>query len=257
MKISIITVVYNNVSNIENCIKSVISQDYLDIEYIVIDGGSKDGTIEIIEKYQNQVQTFISESDDGIYDALNKGINHSNGEFIAILHSDDVFYSEHVVSDMVIQITKTRAEFCFSNMIIINSSSHKVSRYYKANFFKKWMFRIGWMPPHPTCFIKKELFNEFGLYSTQYKIAGDFELLVRFFYGRKIKWSYLDCITVKMLSGGVSNSGWRSKVLIHKEISKSLKSNDVWSLSIFQLIRYPIRLMEVLIRPINIKRGCD
>ena len=111
------------------------------------------------------------------------------------------------------------------------------------------MFRIGWMPPHPTCFINKSLFDEFGLYSLKYKIAGDFDLLIRFFYGRKIKWSYLDRISIKMSSGGVSNSGLQSKKLVYSEINRSLKSNNVWSLPVFQLARYVIRLMEVIIKP--------
>ena len=111
------------------------------------------------------------------------------------------------------------------------------------------------MPPHPTCFIKKSLFDEFGLYSTDYQIAGDFDLLVRFFYGRKIKWSYLDKISIKMSAGGLSNSGWQSKRLIFNEINRSLKSNNVWSLSIFQSIRYIIRLIEIIMKP-N-KGSCD
>ena len=149
---------------------------------------------------------------------------------------------------------EVKSEFCFSDMVIVDSLSGKVLRYYMAHYFKRWMFRMGWMPPHPACFIRKDLFDEFGLYSTKYKIAGDFDLLVRFFYGRKIKWSYLDRISVKMSAGGVSNSGWQSKSLIFNEISLSLKSNGVWSLPSFQFIRYIIRLMEMIIKPK--KGGC-
>jgi hypothetical protein len=150
---------------------------------------------------------------------------------------------------MMRKISETGSEFCFSDMVIVDKLSGQVLRFYMANYFKKWMFRMGWMPPHPTCFIKKSLFDEFGMYSTDYKIAGDFDLLVRFFYGRKIRWSYLGRISVKMSAGGISNSGWQSKKLIFNEINQVLKSNNVWSLPIFQLIRYPIRLMEILIKP--------
>jgi glycosyltransferase involved in cell wall biosynthesis len=249
MKVSIITVVYNNVECIGAAIESVLNQDYGDIEYVIIDAESTDGTVDIIKEYRNKIDVFISESDNGIYDALNKGITQASGDIIAILHSDDKFCDERVVSDMMKHIEKTKAELCFSDMVIIDNLSGQVLRYYMAHYFKKWMFRIGWMPPHPTCFINKSLFDEFGLYSLKYKIAGDFDLLIRFFYGRKIKWSYLDRISIKMSSGGVSNSGLQSKKLVYSEINRSLKSNNVWSLPVFQLARYVIRLMEVIIKP--------
>jgi len=255
VKLSIITVVYNNVEGIKSAIESVISQDCSHIEHIVVDGGSTDGTIEIINEYLDKISVFISEPDKGIYDALNKGVLRASGDVVAILHSDDKFCNTHVCSDMMKHMDKTRAEFCFSDMVIVDNFSGKILRHYMASYFKRWMFRIGWMPPHPTCFIKRSLFDEFGMYSTDYKIAGDFDLLVRFFYGRKIRWSYLDQITIKMSAGGASNLGWQSKRLIFNEISRSLKSNGVWSLSIFQSIRYLIRLMEIIIKP---KKGsCD
>jgi glycosyltransferase involved in cell wall biosynthesis len=247
--VSIITVVFNNSDYIRDAIESVVSQSYPLIEYIVIDGGSTDGTIEVIKEYQDKISVFISEIDNGIYDALNKGITHASGDVVAILHSDDQFCDANVVSNMVLHMSQTDSEFCFSDLVHVDSLSGKVSRYYMANFFKQWMFRIGWMPPHPTCFIKRSLFDEFGMYSTDYKIAGDFDLLVRFFYGRKIRWSYLDQITVKMSPGGTSNSGWQSNRIIFNEISRSLKSNGIWSLPVFQLARYALRLMELIIKP--------
>ena len=249
MRLSIITVVYNNVEGIKSALESVISQDYLQIEYIVVDGGSTDGTIEIINKYLDKISVFISEPDNGIYDALNKGVLHASGDVVAVLHSDDNFCNTHVCSEIMNQMDKTRAELCFSDMVIVDNLSGKILRYYMAGYFKRWMFRVGWMPPHPTCFIKRSLFDEFGMYLTDYKIAGDFDLLVRFFYGRKIRWTYLDKITIKMSSGGVSNSGWRSKRLIANELNRSLKSNRIWSLSIFQLARYIIRMLEIIIKP--------
>ena len=252
--VSIITVVFNNVSYIRDAIQSVSSQNYPHKEHLVIDGGSTDGTVEVIKEYEDQISVFISEPDEGIYDSLNKGIMHASGTVIGILHSDDLFCDEQVVSEMITKMSDTKSEFCFSDMVIMDDESGKVVRYYMANYFKKWMFRIGWMPPHPTCFINKSLFDEFGLYSTKYKIAGDFDFLVRIFYGREINWSYLDRITVRMRKGGVSNSGWKSKILIANEISHSLQSNQVWSLHIFQLARYFIRLIEMVVKP---KKACD
>lgn len=254
-KVSIITICFNSVLTISDSIESVLSQNYPNIEYIVIDGGSSDGTIEIVNKYKSSISVFISEADNGIYDALNKGILNSTGEVIAILHSDDQFCNMNVVSAMMKNLSDNHAEFGFSDMIIINKSSNKVLRYYMASFFYRGLFRIGWMPPHPTCFIRKSLFDEFGLYSTKYKIAGDFDFFIRIFYGRNIRWTYLDQVSVKMAQGGKSNSGWRGKKLIVTEISRSLKSNGIWSLTVFQSMRYLIRLLEVIMKPK--KDNCD
>jgi glycosyltransferase involved in cell wall biosynthesis len=249
LSVSIITVVFNNVYYIRDTLESVISQDYPLIEYIVIDGDSTDGTLDVIEKYRDHISVFSTESDDGIYDALNKGIALASGDVIAILHSDDLFCDKCVVSDMMKKMSETNAEFCFSDMVIVNNISDKIVRYYKASYFRRWMFRMGWMPPHPTCFIKKSLFDEFGMYSLVYRVAGDFDFIVRMFYGREINWAYLSRITVKMRKGGVSNSGFESKKIIANEINQSLRANNVWSLPFFQLGRYFIRLMEILAKP--------
>lgn len=251
LKVSIITVVRDRKDTIMDCINSVLSQTYPDIEYIVVDGSSSDGTIEKIQGYGDKIAHFISEPDEGLYDALNKGIKMASGEVIGILHSDDLFCDRLVVSDMVSKIKESGAELCFSDLVIVDQSGKKIFRYYMAHYFKQWLFRIGWLPPHPTCFIKKSLFQEFGLYSTKYNGAGDFDFLVRIFYGREIKWAYINRITVKMKHGGMSNSGWRSKLNNSRQISKILKKNNVFSLIIFQLLRYFIRLIEMVARPNN------
>jgi glycosyltransferase involved in cell wall biosynthesis len=248
-KVSIITVVLNDVKHIANSIESVLSQEYPNIEYIIIDGGSSDGTIEIINNYKDNVKIFISEPDKGIYEALNKGIILSNGDYVGILNSGDLYSNSKVVSNFMDKISKRNAEICFSDMVIVDEKTDIVLRYYMASYFKRCLFRTGWMPPHPTCFIKKSLFKEFGLYSTDYKIAGDFDLLVRFFYGRQINWAYLSQVTVRMISGGISNSGIKSKKQISYEIRKSLKSNKIRSSYMLQLIRYLIRLIEIIKKP--------
>jgi glycosyltransferase involved in cell wall biosynthesis len=247
--VSIITVVYNNAQYIKDSIQSVLSQDYARLEYVVIDGGSTDGTLAVIDEYRDKISVFITEPDKGIYDALNKGIRFAKGDVIAILHSDDIFYDESVVSSMMERMSAMSAEFCFSDLIIVDKSGTKVLRYYMAHYFKRWMFRIGWLPPHPTCFMKRSLFDEFGLYSTDYEIAGDFDFLVRIFYARKIKWTYLDRITVKMRYGGASNSGWKNKINNFNEISNILHENNIWTLKIFQVFRYIIRVVEIFVRP--------
>jgi glycosyltransferase involved in cell wall biosynthesis len=247
--LTIITVVYNNVKHIREAIQSVLSQNYSSIEYIVIDGGSTDGTLAVIEEYRDRISVLLSEPDNGIFDALNKGIRFATSDVIAILHSDDLFCDERVVSSMMARMSEMNAEFCFSDLVIVDKSGAKVLRYYRAHYFKRWMFRIGWLPPHPTCFINRSLFDEFGLYSTDYEVAGDFDFLVRIFYRRKINWAYLNKITVKMRYGGASNSGWKSKIRNINEISKILHENNIWSLTIFQMLRYLIRLVELFVRP--------
>jgi glycosyltransferase involved in cell wall biosynthesis len=247
--VSIITVVYNNARYIEDSIHSVLSQGYPRLEYVVIDGGSTDGTVEIIEKYQNQISVFISEPDEGIYNALNKGIQHASGEVVGILHSGDLFCNENVVSASIQKMNDTCSELCFSDLVIVDAYSGKIVRYYMAHYFRRWMLRIGWIPPHPTTFINKSLFDEFGLYSTKYKIVGDYDFFVRIFFRREINWTYFNRVTVKMSNCGTSNSGLTSKKLIFDEINQSLKSNHVWSLSIFQIGRYIIRMFELVMRP--------
>ena len=247
--VTIITVVYNNAEFIGGAIESVLSQDYPSIEYIIIDGGSTDGTIEIIEEYRSKIPIFFSEPDEGIFDALNKGIRNASGDIIGILHSDDIFTDKYVVSDMIKEIEDEEIELIFSDLVIVNEITGKIFRYYKAQYFRPWLLRTGWVPPHPTCFMKKTLFDEFGLYSTDYKIAGDFDFFVRMFFRRTIKWKYLSRITVSMRYGGISNSGISNKILAAIEINNSLKQNKVWSLAIFQLFRYLIRVSELLVKP--------
>jgi glycosyltransferase involved in cell wall biosynthesis len=247
--VTIITVVRNNVEFIRDTIESVLSQDYPNVEYVVIDGESTDGTVEIVKEYAQKISFILSEPDKGIYDALNKGIKKSKGSVIGILHSDDLFYDNHVISEMIHKMEEDKTELCFSDLIILDRNTEKILRFYMSHYFKRWLFRIGWLPPHPTCFISRALFDEFGLYSTNYKIAGDFDFLVRIFFGKKIRWSYVNRVTVKMHIGGQSNSGWHSKRMCAKEINISLHENHVWSLPIFQVLRYIIRFWEMVVRP--------
>lgn len=247
--VSIITVVYNNVEHVESAINSVYDQDYSNIEHIVFDGGSTDGTVEVIQNNIEKISLFRSEKDQGIYDALNKAIKIASGSIIAILHSDDLFASNSAVSLSVERMLTKESEICFSDMIIVNRGNEKIYRYYKSSYFKKWLFRIGWMPPHPTCFIEKELFNKFGHYDLKYKITADYDLLLRLLLVHSASWVHLNKITVKMYNGGLSNSGFGSKKIIANEINHSLKKNKIWSLKFLQLFRYVIRLSELIIVP--------
>lgn len=164
------------------------------------------------------------------------------------MHSYDCYSYKEAVSEMMSQIKLNDSEFAFSNMLIINDND-KVIRYYMASFFKPWLLRTGWLPPHPTTIINRHLFNEFGFYSKKFPLAGDFEFFVRIFFSRNINWTFLNKVTVLMRSGGASNSGFSSKKAAMLEIKKALKTNKVFSLWIFQLLRYALRFVELIYRP--------
>ena len=226
MKVSIITVSYNSEKTIEDTIQSVISQDYQDIEYIIIDGASSDATKSIIDNYKTDISCFISEPDAGIYDAMNKGINASNGDLIGILNSDDVYSNSSVVSDMVNALGKSDA--VYADLVYVDFNNlDKVKRVWKSGRFKKGAFYFGWMPPHPTFFVKKECYLNFGLYSLVLRSAADYELMLRFIHKNNIKVSYLPKIIVKMRVGGVSNISLKNRILANREDKKAWKINNV------------------------------
>jgi glycosyltransferase involved in cell wall biosynthesis len=228
--VSIITVVYNN-EFIGSAIQSVISQDYPFIEYIVIDGGSTDKTLEIISTFPHKVHKFVSEPDKGIYDAINKGIKLASGDVIGILNADDFFVDSSVISRIAsyfnanLEIEGVYADILFTEQHDIT----KITRRYASNRFRPWMFRFGFQPAHPSFYARKELFDRYGLYAPDYKIAGDFDLLLRFLYIHKVRAIYVKDVWVKMRMGGVSTAGVKSLVRLNSEILKSCKSNLVYT----------------------------
>jgi len=247
--VSLITAVYNNETHLRDALESAKSQDYPHIEHIIIDGGSTDGTLEILEDYREEIALVISEPDSGIYDALNKGIRNASGTYIAFLHSDDVFDNPAALRRLVEASEHSNAEFCCSDVVIVDRDSDEIIRFYMAQYFRTWLFKIGWMPPHPGCLFKRSLHDEFGLYSTKFKIAGDFDFMVRMFFSRTIRWTYVNNITMRMRRGGASNSGLSSKRQIATELHRSLCDNGVKTWPFLQLLRYPIRAVEIFARP--------
>ena len=247
-KISVITVCLNSENSIGRTIQSLLSQTYTDIEYIVIDGDSKDKTKDIVESYKQDIDVFISEKDNGLYDALNKGIELSNGDIIGILHSDDIFEHEDVLSKIANIMSNDEIDMCFSDTLIVDSEN-RVTRFYSSKYFNRYLLRVGWMPSHPATFIKRSVFERFGNYSLHYSIASDFDFFLRVFKNNDINWKYLDDVTVRMTTGGSSNQGLKSKFLILREIKQSLKDNGYVSIYIMQVFRYLIRLFEFFIRP--------
>lgn len=207
MKVSIITIVYNNVNTIASCLESVQSQTYDDIEHIVIDGKSNDGTIDIIKKFEKRIDVFISEKDKGLYDALNKGIGEATGDIVGVLHSDDMFYSSHTIGDVVKRMKKTNADLLYGNGVYVErANTSNIKRVYSSKPFKKAYLKYGWIPLHTTIFVKSEIFNEYGFYDESYSIASDYDISLRWFLNTAIKKTFLDEFIVKMRLGGKSTT---------------------------------------------------
>jgi glycosyltransferase len=217
MKVSIITACYNRSATIATAIRSVFAQDYTDIEYIIVDGASTDGSQQVIEDAlaetpKNITVKYISEPDHGMYEAINKGIKMATGDVIALCHSDDCIYDEHVVSDYVKEFETSNADFIYADGVFVKGK--KLVRVWKSGQYSQRKVRNGWLPLHPTCYIKKALFDRLGFYDESYKIAADTDLLVRYLLRDNVKVAYLsNRNAVKMSMGGLStDSAKRKKV---------------------------------------------
>ncbi|MBF9017752.1 MULTISPECIES: glycosyltransferase family 2 protein [unclassified Oceanispirochaeta] len=246
MKVSIVTVVYNNENTIEHCIKSVLSQNYDNFEYILIDGCSSDNTMNIIDKYKENIDIIISEIDNGIYDAMNKGLRISTGDVIGFLNSDDIFYSENIISNIVDQFKNNDIDCCYGNLIFKNING-SISRNWISKDFYSGLFQRSWTPAHPTFYCKKEMYDKYGFYRTDYKIAADVDLMFRFLDIHGINSKFIDQYFVIMSDGGVSNRGIKSTFTITKEVRNSFIENK----QPFNLLVYLIYKFIKIIRQKN------
>ncbi len=239
MKISVITVCYNSSLTIKHTIESVLSQSYTDIEYIVIDGASTDHTPAIINYYGNRITKFLSEPDEGIYDAINKGIRMASGDIIGILNSDDIFADDTVVA-RIAEAFKANlfAEAVYSDIVFVDGTHEKTLRYYSSKKFRPWMFKFGFQPAHPTFYVKRHVFEKYGLYRTDLKIAGDFEFLARLLQKHKIRSKYIEDVWVKMKPGGVTTSSLKNIVRTNGEDLFACKINGIYSNHIMIYSKY-------------------
>ncbi|GGF08219.1 glycosyltransferase family 2 protein [Flavobacterium limi] len=226
MKVSIITVCYNSEDTIERTILSVSNQTYKNLEYIVIDGNSKDETLSIIKNNSSRISKWISEPDIGLYDAMNKGIAMATGDLIGVLNSDDTFNTPTIIEEIV-NFHKYNNVDAIVGDIIQHKEDGEIVRLYSSKYWNPEKLKIGFMPPHPSIFFKKELFEKFGYYDLGFKIGADYELITRFFLKNHISWKYSGITTTAMLIGGLSSSGFSSYKLITKEIQKALNMNGV------------------------------
>jgi glycosyltransferase len=239
--VSIITTVFNGENSIEAAIKSVLNQNYPNIEYIIIDGGSTDGTIEIVNKYRDKIAKFISESDKGIYDGMNKGLKMANGEIIGFLNADDLYTNKNVIETMVKSLEERNADVCWGDLVYVDTKdSDKIIRYWKSSDYKEEKIKRGWMPPHPTFFVKKWVYEKYGGFNLDFSISADYELMLRFLEKYKIKSCYIPQIFVKMRIGGQSNKSIKNIIKANIECYRAWKANGL-----------KINPLKILLKPLS------
>ncbi len=225
MKVSIITICYNSASTLEATIRSVMHQDYPNIEYIIIDGASQDGTMDIIEKYKSKIAVLVSEKDKGIYDAMNKGLECATGDLIGILNSDDTYAYPSVISDIVRQIGDS--DSIYADLQYVDGTTGKVVRNWKSGSFHRDNFLMGWMPPHPTFFVRKEIYQRHGHFLIDQGSAADYEIMLRFLFKHNIKAAYWPKVIIQMKTGGASNITWKQRIKANQQDRLSWKINGL------------------------------
>ena len=235
-KISIITAVLNAADTIRDCIESIYSQKQ-PIEHIVIDGGSTDGTLEILEEYRDNISELVSEKDDGLYQAINKGINLATGEVIGILNSDDFYFNSNILSKVQKAFSDEKVHSCYGDLVYVDRvNTEKVYRYWVSGRYLRGSFYWGWMPPHPTFFVRKTVYNKFGLFNPELGTSSDYEIMLRFLEKNKINTYYIPEILIKMRVGGISNSTVRNRIFANYNDRRAWEYNSLkpypWTLTL-------------------------
>jgi len=235
MTISIITVALNVRSTVEDAITSVLGQTYKNIEYVIIDGGSTDGTLDIVNKYKDRISKVVSEPDKGIYDGMNKGILVASGDIVGFLNADDMFYDNAVIQRIALAFESNTIDCVHGDLVYVNRRGpNRITRVWKSREFTEGLFEKSWTPAHPTFYCKKSVYEQFGLYRTDFKIAADVELMYRFLQKNHIKSKYVAADFVRMRDSGVSSRGIQSTVVITREMKKAINENG----GHFNLIKY-------------------
>jgi glycosyltransferase involved in cell wall biosynthesis len=242
LKLSLITVCYNSQAHIRTAIESVLSQTYQDIEYIVVDGKSEDDTVDIVKEYDLH---WISERDNGMYDAMNKGIRMATGEVVGILNSDDFYTNPYCIETVAKVFEDSMIDACFADVHFVKPERlDKTIRYYSSARFKPSQFRWGFMPAHPTFFVRKKFFDEIGYYQTDYQIAADYELLIRFIYTYRLRYKYISLDMVTMRTGGKSTRSWKSNYILNKEIVRACNENGIYTNLLMLSFKYFRKIFE-------------
>ena len=250
MSISIITVSYNNSATIEDTILSIESQSYPDIEHIIIDGASTDDTMAIIKKHEDKIARVISESDNGIYDAMNKGIEFATGDIVGFLNADDVYYDNDCLSTVINEFERKDTDSVFADLVyVLPDNLNKIVRYYSSADFVPNNFSRGLMPAHPTFFAKRDCYKKYGGFKTDYKIAADYELLIRFLAINNVTYSYIPKVLVKMRKGGTSTKNLKSNWILNKEIVRACAENGIKTNLLKVYLKYLTKSLQLIKRP--------
>ena len=241
MKVSIITICFNSAATIEDTIQSVLAQDYDDIEYILVDGASRDNTLAIIEKYKSRIAKVVSEPDKGIYDAMNKGLALATGQIIGILNSDDIYAYNGVITDVVQKFHETNADGIYADLVYVDRDhTSRIIRYWKSGKYRPGAFKYGWMPPHPAFFVKKQVYDQYGHFNLTLRSAADYEIMLRFIHKHKISVGYLPKVVTKMRVGGQSNVTVKNRYKANREDKLAWQLNGLKPLPVTFILK-PLR----------------
>lgn len=243
-KVSVITVCYNSAATIERTICSVKNQSYKNIEYIIVDGKSNDSTIQIVKKF-SCIDKLISEEDSGIYDAMNKGISAASGEIIAFLNADDFYKKSDIIEKAVKKIISAGLDAVYGDVDFFSPiDTNKILRRYSSKFFSPRKLAYGLMPAHPSIFMKKKIFKAVGKFNINFRIAGDFDFILRAFKDNNLRYLYMPVVFVSMQTGGISTRGLKSSIILNKEIMQSCKKNGIKTNWAKLISRYFIKIFE-------------
>ena len=257
MKISVITATWNSGKTIKDTLRSVLNQSYTNVEHIIKDGGSKDDTLAICNDYEKHFYTnedkgrtirILSDKDKGIYDAMNQGIKAATGDVIGILNSDDFYTSDDVLARVAEEFANNpKLEAVYGDIHFVKDENlKKCTRYFSSRYFRPWALRFGFMPAHPSFYVRREVYEKYGLYDLNFRTSSDFEMMVRLFVKENIRAKYINMDFVTMRAGGESTAGLEAKRKVNRDIAGSLKKHGVYSNQFFQSLRYLWRIGEIL-----------
>lgn len=249
-KISLVTATYNGASTLEDTLRSVLAQGYPNLEYIVVDGNSTDHTPQLIERYRpefGESLVYIREADHGLYDAMNKGFKRATGQVVGLLNADDFFTSPHILQAVAEAFSHhPEVDAVYGDVHYVHASNlRKGVRYYSSRLFRRPLMRLGFMPAHPSFYCRREVYERYGYFRTDYRVAADFELLLRLIYLHRIHTLYLPLDFVTMRTGGVSSSGWQSHRNILRDHRRALRENHVRSCYALMALRYAYKVVEI------------
>lgn len=249
MKISVITVAFNAARTIGETLDSVAVQSHPDVEHIVVDGASTDGTLTIVERHSQRVARLVSEPDYGIYDAMNKGLRLVTGDVIGFLNADDIYADTGVLARVSANMEAEGLDALFGDAEFVSPERpHRPLRRYRSESFHPGRIAWGWMPAHPTLFLRRAVYERFGGFRAEYRIAGDFELVARMFYGDTLKYRHVPEVLVRMRTGGISTGGWRNTLLLNREVLRACRENGISTSLPRILLKYPAKLLEFIRR---------